>query len=173
MRCIRLFFLLVLALPLSSQSPPAAKPASVWAPFEFLLGDWVGEGTGTPGQGGGGFSFHPELEGKILVRRNVSDYPAAKDRPAVHHEDLMTVYIEGGAYKADYFDNEGHVIHYAVTPSVAGLVFLSEPGPGPRFRLTYAKTGPQTARLKFEIASPDLPDVFKSYIEATVRRTTK
>jgi hypothetical protein len=173
MRTFRFSLLLLLTLPLFAQSPPAAKPVSPWAPFEFLLGDWVGEGTGTPGQGGGGFSFHPELEGKILVRRNVADYPATKERPAAHHEDLMTVYIEGGAYKADYFDNEGHVIHYGVTPAGASLVFLSEPGPGPRFRLTYSKTGPQTARLKFEIASPDMPDVFKSYIEATVRRTAK
>ena len=166
----RLSVFIFAVIPLFAQSPPAVKPVSPWAPFEFLLGDWTGEGTGTPGQGAGGFSFHPELEGKILVRRNHAEYPASKDQPAAHHEDLLTVYIEGGAYKADYFDNEGHVIHYGVIPSSAGVVFLSEPGPGPRFRLTYTKTGPQTVRIKFEIAAPDLPDVFKSYLEATARR---
>ena len=30
----------------------AQKPANVWDPIEFLLGDWVGEGGGGPGQGG-------------------------------------------------------------------------------------------------------------------------
>ena len=168
--------LFAFALPLFAQSSPATadasapKPPSPWAPFEFLLGQWTGEGGGAPGAGAGAFSFEPELDGKILVRRNRADYPPADGRPAAHHEDLLTVFIEGGAYRADYFDNEGHVIHYAVTPAGPSLVFLSEPGPGPRFRLTYTKTGPQTVRIQFEIATPDLPDLFKSYLKATARR---
>ena len=35
--------------------------------LEFLLGNWVAEGGGAPGQGTGGFSFAPDLQGTILL----------------------------------------------------------------------------------------------------------
>src|ERR1700736_3539040 len=99
---------------LHAQTQP--KPANVWAPMEFLLGDWVGEGGGGPGQGAGEFSFHKDLDGKVAVRKNFAEYPAAKNRPALRHDDLMIVYPDSssGALRAIYFDNDGYVIHYSV-----------------------------------------------------------
>ena len=32
-----------------------------WDAWQFLLGEWVGEGGGAPGQGGGGMTFHFDL----------------------------------------------------------------------------------------------------------------
>src|ERR1035437_2254222 len=60
---------------------PADKPEG-WGPVQSLVGDWTGEGGGGPGQGSGTFSFKPDLQGKILVRRNRAEYPATKERAA-------------------------------------------------------------------------------------------
>jgi hypothetical protein len=152
-----------------------AKPDDRWAPLRFLIGEWIGEGTGQPGQSAGGFSFLPDLDKNILVRKNRADYPATKDRAAFSHTDLMLVYREPGAIKlrAIYFDTEDHVIHYTVEPSSDGnaVQFLSDASPSnPRYRLTYTKTGADTVAIKFEVAVPGKPDSFSTYIAAAARR---
>ena len=152
-----------------------SKDAGNWDAWQFFVGEWVGEGSGQPGQGTGAFSFRFELQGKILVRRNRSDYPATKERSAYSHEDLMIVYQEpgGSRTRAIYFDNEEHVIHYTAEFSAdqKTLTFLSDLAPGaPRFRLTYTKTGGATLGIKFEIAPPGKADSFSAYIEAVCRR---
>jgi hypothetical protein len=149
-----------------------------WAAFRFLLGEWVGEGDGKPGAGSGSFSFAPDLDDKVLVRKNRNQIPAANGRPAVNHEDLLIVYrgTDGKRNKAIYFDNEDHVINYTVTASDDGksLTFLSDPAPSqPRFRLTYNQEKGGTVRIKFEIALPGKTEEFKTYIEGTVRRREK
>jgi len=164
-------------LTFSCLSAQSAKTESPWAPLSFLIGEWIGEGGGQPGQGTGTFSFLPDLNQKILVRKNRSDYPATKERPAFTHTDLMTIYREPGAIKlrAIYFDTEDHVIHYTVEPSSDGQVvqFIGDASPAnPRFRLTYRKTGADTLSIRFEIAMPAKPDSFSTYIEATARRNS-
>jgi hypothetical protein len=175
-RTVRVLLLLTVAglLPVSTASN-AQQTTSVWAPFEYLLGDWVGEGGGQPGQGTGEFSFHPDLQNRILVRKNYATYPPTKDRPGFRHDDLMVVYreSESGPIRALYFDSEGHVIHYLVTASSEQktIEFLSEAlSSSPRYRLTYVKSGSDTLTLKFEIAPPGKPDSFSTYIEAKARR---
>ncbi len=143
-----------------------------WAPLEFLMGEWTGEGGGGPGQGKGGFSFLPDQNGAILVRKNRADYPAVKERPAYSHTDLMMIYKEPNEteLRAIYFDTEDHVIHYTVQPSADGnsVQFLSD-----SFRLTYRKTGADTVAIRFEIAPPDRPGAFATYIDATAHREKK
>ena len=73
---------------------PVACSADDWGAIQYLVGNWTGEGGGVPGQGVGGFSFQPDLHGKILVRKSRAEYPATKDRPAFEHDDLMIVYRE-------------------------------------------------------------------------------
>lgn len=160
---------LVFATPLSAQSK---EPAN-WDAFRFLIGEWVGEGAGAPGEATGGFSFSFDLEGKILVRRNHADYPATKDKPAYSHTDLMVIYQEPEGTRAIYFDNEGHVIHYAVSMSKdqTTLTFLSEPTPSaPRFRFTYNKAKNETMTFQFDMAPPGKPDAFSKYLEGSLRR---
>lgn len=148
-----------------------AAPAG-WDSLRFLQGDWIGEGGGQPGQASaGGFSFHPELDGKILVRRNRSEYPATKEHPAGVHEDLMVVYpgAEGKPARAVYWDNEGHVIQYTVSADGKSAVFLSEAdAAGMRYRLSYAATGASAVSIRFEVAPPG--KAFQVYVEASARR---
>ncbi|GLH68696.1 hypothetical protein GETHPA_02290 [Geothrix rubra] len=162
----RLLLPLLLAAPLVAQAP-AADP---FAPLRFLLGTWTGEGGGRPGQLSGEATFSLELDGHALVRRSWAETPAAPGRAASRHEDRLTVYPEGGGLRALYVDNEGHVIHYTVTGSAEGAVFLGDAGPGPRFRLTYRRTGTDTVALAFDIAQPGRPDAFTTYLQATMRR---
>jgi hypothetical protein len=136
----------------------------------FLEGAWKGEGGGLPGQSAGEATFRFELEGKALLRRSYADIPAQGGRPAAHHEDLMAIFPEGGQLKALYLDNEGHAIHYLVTPGADGVVFTSEATPGPRFRLTYRRRAEGRVVLAFEIAPPAAPEAFKPYLEAELRR---
>jgi hypothetical protein len=172
-RAVHVLLILAGLWPLSIVS--AQETPHDWAPFAYLLGDWVGEGGGQPGQGAGEFSFHPDLQNRILVRKSYAAYPPTKDRPAFRHEDLTVVYRESdnAPLRALYFDSEGHIIHYSVTasPDQKTIEFVSEALPAsPRYRLTYVITGSDTLTLKFEIAPPGKRDSFSTYIEAKAKR---
>lgn len=165
----------ILAVSLSSRQSLAQQPKEPnWDSFRFLLGEWVGEGTGAPGEGSGSFSFTFDLQGKTLVRKNSADYPAIKDKQAYSHTDLMVIYREADdSLKAIYFDNEGHVIHYAVNFSKDQntLTFLSDPSPtSPRFRFIYSKAAPDKLKLEFDIAPPGKPEAFSKYVEGSAHR---
>jgi hypothetical protein len=170
-----LCLLTVLPVPrLTSQQ--SASPN--WQDWGFLLGEWEGTGSGQPGQGAGKFTFKPDLQRRVLVRTNYAEYPATKEAPAFRHDDLMIVFRESssGPAKAVYFDSEGHVIHYGVRidESTKTATFVSEPAAGmPNYRLTYIGKGPDSVSIRFEIAPPDKPDQFQTYIEASARRTGK
>lgn len=149
---------------------------NLWVDWQPFLGTWQGVGRGEPGQGKGEFTFEPALQGAVLTRHNYAEYPATKDRAAFRHDDLMVIYPDADNKKtrADYWDNEGHVIHYDAEVSATKLVFLSnEAQAGPRYRLTYFKSaGGDELRLTFEIAPPNDRNAFKTYIEASARRKT-
>lgn len=157
----------------SASAQQAAKPAD-WEAWQFLLGEWEGEGSGTPGQGVGGFRFSLDLQKRVLVRKNWANYPATDKQPAFSHEDLMVIYQEPSQpTRAVYFDSEGHVIHYTVefSPDQNAVVFLSElRSTEPRYRLTYIKAPQKSVTLKFEIAPPGKPTEFKTYIQATAHQ---
>ncbi len=172
--CVLMCLCLCTALLPGLLSGQVVDKPSPWQAWQFLLGDWEGEGTGEPGEGIGNFSFATDLQGTVLVRRNHSDFPAARGRPATSHDDLMILYQEAGRpTRASYFDNEGHVIQYAAEFSRDSntVIFLSDPAPGtPRFRLTYGKKAEGLVTIRFEFAPPGKPDEFVRYIEAVARR---
>jgi hypothetical protein len=166
-----LLIVFLLLIPFLSQ----AQTKNEWAGWDFLLGEWVsGESSGVPGNASSGsFTLSPDLGGKILVRKNHAEYPPSNGRPAIVHDDLMIIYHEGGAAKAFYTDSEGHVIRYGVTlsPDSKKLVFLSEKTSGsPQYKLSYVNVQPGRVKLTFEIAPPDKPEEFKTYVEAVVKR---
>ena len=144
--------MLILALAAAMLASPGP-----WDNLKFLEGDWVAEG--------GSFTFHQELESKILVRKN-----RAETKGAVH-EDLMVVYPAAGnaPLRAIYWDNEGHIIHYTIKADGKQAVFLSEgDASGPRYRLTYENTGPGKVDIKFEVAPPGKE--FQMYLQGSARR---
>ena len=157
----------------AGQGGPPAGTAPSWDRWAFVLGDWEGDGSGSPGQGSGRFSFAFDLERRILVRRNHNEFPASQGRPASVHDDLLIVYPEGDRFRAVYFDNEDHVIHYTVEPSTEQnvLTLVSDRTPGaPRFRLAYRAAAGGALGIRFEIAQPDRPDAFAPYLEGTAHR---
>jgi hypothetical protein len=160
---------LLIAATLLCSVPVCAQD---WTPLNFLIGHWTGEGSNADqGTGTGAFSFIPDLQGKILLRRNFAEYPPANGKPAYRHDDLMIIYHDGATHdlRATYFDSEEHIIRYVIKPSENAAVFLSEgPQGAPRFRLTYSGAGPDRLKLKFEIAPPGKD--FAPYIEAGAHR---
>ena len=173
----RAFVVGVVGLLLASLSAMAeeSKVSEALKPLRFLVGDWTGKGGSKAEQGMGAFSFQFEVQGTVLVRRNVADYPATAQRPAVHHEDLMVIYSDPQTkgLQAMYFDNEPHVIHYAVEVSRDGdsVTFVSDESSNqPRFRLSYRRMGDGTVAGKFEIAAPGKSDEFANYMEWTAQR---
>jgi hypothetical protein len=163
-------FILALLLVAPLWLQPATPKADPFAAVQFLVGDWKGEGDGQPGQSTGAATFRFELEGRVLVRHSHADYPAANGRPASHHEDLLTLFAEGGDLKALYLDNENHVIRYLVAAVPGGVAFTSESAPTPRFRLTYLRKTEALVTVRFEIAPPAAPEAFKTYLEAVTRK---
>ncbi|MBI1746077.1 MAG: hypothetical protein HYR55_05750 [Acidobacteria bacterium] len=150
-------------------------PTDLWKPYQFLLGEWVAEGGGRPGQGSGAFSFAWSLDGKIMVRKNRADYPAGQGKPTLTHEDLMIIYPDqtGKGMPAIYFDNEGHVINYNTESNgdARSLTFISAVSSNkPRYRLTYTKTEKDTLSIKFEIAGPGQEGLFKTYLTGEARQ---
>ncbi len=138
----------VLALALLLAAPPsvdsAVKPADPWSTLRFLLGTWKGET-------GGEFTFAIDLGGKVAVRRNRSERaPGPGEAKGTVHEDLMVLYPKGRRLQAICWDDEGHVIRYAVRSEAGTVIFESEPGaPGPRYRLVYARRGADEVEVSF------------------------
>jgi hypothetical protein len=150
-------------------APSAPDPLAAVAP---LVGRW--EADPDPKQPGvsGWTLFERVAQGHAIVRKNHARYPATKEHPATTHDDVMLLFAENGQVRAEYVDNEGHVIRYGVqAPDASTLVFLSEgPAPAPRFRLTYTWLKKDRLELTFEIAPPGATD-FKPYIQARLHRS--
>lgn len=145
---------------------PGGDPLSE---LRFLIGDWVADGPASAGIGH--FEFTPDVQGKVLIRHNHAEIPAAKPKPAVTHDDIMIIYAEE-VVRATYVDSEGHVIRYMLAPGAPGTAtFVSETAQGtPRFRLSYRKLPDGRLGGKFELAPPDKPEDFKTYLEWTAKR---
>jgi hypothetical protein len=172
MKILFLALALLSSLPVTAQTVPntAADP---FKPLAFLEGTWdANVQNNTAVKLSGRYSFHRELDGHILARHSTSDVsckaPANFD---CAHSDLLYVFQDahGSGLKADYFDNEGHVIHYDVsTPTPASVIFLSAPGPGPQFRLSYElSAGVMTG--KFQMHMPGQSE-WRTYLEWSGKR---
>lgn len=165
--------ILCLVLALLSYLPVAAQSASPSAsdPFKslaFLEGTWDANVQNNAAvKLSGRYSFGRELNGHIFARHATNDpncqAPASFD---CSHGDLLYVFQDapGSALKADYFDSEGHVIHYDVsTPTPTSVVFLSAPGPGPKFRLAYELSNSMMSG-RFQMQMPGQTD-WRTYLE--------
>jgi hypothetical protein len=140
--------LLVLAMLLAA---PAARADDGWAAWQPMLGTFVADGAT--------MTLEPALDGKVLVRKN----------QAGKHSDLMVISVDGGKTRADYWDNEGHVIRYDVTVAGTQAVFLAAPrADAPGFRFTVDFADRDNLGMTFEVAPPG--GAFKSYLSGKMRR---
>jgi hypothetical protein len=139
---------------------------SAWNKWNWLIGDWKGEGSGQPGQGSGTFSFFFDLDRNVIVRKSHSEYPATEGKPKIIHDDLMIIYHDAasGQEKSIYFDNEGHTITYTVAYQEKSIVLTSTKIQDmPVFRLTYTLPGNDTVNTRFEMSQDGVK--FIPYIE--------
>ncbi len=147
-----------------------------WDGWDFVLGTWEGEGGGEPGQGTGGFTFAPELDGRILVRRSFTEFPPHEGRPAFRHDDLIIVdRDDAGTIRATYWDNEGHRIDYEVTDSETprAITFQTREKPGAeRIRFIYWDRGPGRLEFTFDLAAPGASE-FTTHVRGNARRVER
>jgi hypothetical protein len=167
--------LLTLLCIFINHSLNAQLPANPWSKWDYLIGEWIGDGKGDPGEAKGWFSLKTNLDKNILVRTNHAEFPATNDRPAAVHDDLIIVYAgtSGNSAKAIYFDNEKHVINYSVSyGDVDNAIILTSEAQenAPRFRFTYKRIDEEKIKTIFEIAPPGKPDSFSVYIEGTAHK---
>jgi hypothetical protein len=161
-------------LTLAGSATFAAEPAEL-KPFTFLLGEWPAAGSGQPGAGSGAAVFSRGLQDRVILRTSYAEYGPAAGKPASRHDDLMVIYAgPGGGVRADYYDNEGHVIRYAVRSPAAGqAVLLSEAtGSEPRFRLSYTLEAGGILKGEFAIAPSGAPEAFKPYLTWDSRKAS-
>ena len=148
-------------LALAVQPPPATetttKTQDAWSSLKRLAGNWEAGGANR-------FSLVEDLQGKAYVRRNHAEYPG------VVHDDLMIVYREGDRVRADYYDNEGHVIRYTVDGGDEIRMVSDVTAGAPRYRLTYYFSVQDKVDIRFEIAPPGQAEAFKLYLAGTARR---
>ena len=169
---MKLKLLIIITFLFNSTLTHCQENSNHWDKFNYLIGNWQGEGSGDPGKGEGYFSFKLDLDNKILIRNSHSEYPAVKDKPLIIHDDLMIVYLNysGKPERAIYFDNEGHVINYSITFSDSNdIVFTSDIVPKfPIFKLTYSKIENDLLNTKFEISQDGKNYI--TYVEGKSKR---
>ncbi len=168
--CAALLALLCAALA----APALAEAPSGWAELQRLVGSWRAD-SGSGGAPGtalrGAETWRAELDGRVLVRRDTSEYAATARHPAFRHAGL-TVFAPApaGGLEARSFDNEGHVIDYDVAAADTAIVLTSRPVAGaPRFRLAYRPAG-EAWDVTFEIAPPGAPGAFRRYVAGRMHR---
>lgn len=165
---------LLVTVPVMAQNSPQQQ-TNPFQQLSFLIGTWDAKTVNTPDvTAGGTYTFQMELRNHILARHSFNNSSTCKG-PAgfdCEHGDLLYIYVDGPGQplRAIYFDNEGHVIHYAVSaPSPTTAEFLSDPDrPGPQFRLFYELKGAEMSG-KFQIRMPGQKE-WKSYLEWTGSR---
>ena len=163
--------ILTLTLIIGFNSMCFGQSDATWAKFNWLMGEWVGEGVGQPGQGNGTFSFKFDLDKHILVRRSQTIFPKDESKPEIIHDDLMIIYpdISGDPSTAIYFDNEGHTINYFVQCSEKAIIFTSSKiQDATVFRLTYTLIDNKMINTKFEMSRDG--EKFKTYVEGNSKK---
>jgi hypothetical protein len=149
------------------QGPPDV--ATRWQTLRFLIGTWQARTAGATPQDVkdfGTYSFRAELNGTVLARHSSQDSCKGPADFDCDHHDLLYIFRDTATapIHAIYFDNEGHVIHYAVsTPAPNVAVFDSTDPTGPKYRLSYQQSG-VVLLGKFEVAAPGQAE-YKTYLE--------
>ena len=165
----KLVFVVCMAASCVRIAAPAESAIDPWKSLQFLMGTWEArtQGGSAGAAGVGTYTFQPELRNHVLARHSGSEKCQGPADYDCEHADLLYIYRDasGQSYKAIYFDNEGHVIHYDVSvPTPTTAILLSEASrPGPQFRIVYELKGTMMYG-KFQMRAPGQTE-FQSYLE--------
>lgn len=146
------------------------QKTTTWDKWQWLIGDWKTVDEGRNDQASGTFSFKPDLDQKILVRKGHAEYGQLRADPMIHN-DLMIIYpgYSGTPAKAVYFDNEGHSISYTFAVTDKSIIFTSERmANAPIFRMGYYKVDSNVVNAKFETSQDGVK--FQTYMEGKCTR---
>ena len=125
----------------------------------FLVGHW------TDGQGDavdmhskltGVSSFTAEAGGAVILRRDHTNLVDGAGRPVRGFDQIMTIFAEGGALRADDFD-PNHIIHYVsakVQPGKSVVFSSAASNTAPVFRLAYTLAAPHVLSVEFSMMPP-------------------
>ena len=154
---------LFLFLP-SFLSAQMSKRDSLWMILQPFIGNWMGEGSGEPGNGSYERSYQFILNKRFIEIRNKSTYPPTdKFSKGEVHEDIGYYSYDGGrkVFVLRQFHAEGFVNQYkldSISADKKTLVFVSEAieniPPGYRAKETYCLLNDNEIEETFEIAEP-------------------
>ena len=151
-----------------------ASAADPWAPVQFLVGTWHGDGKAENAIGKGTTTFTWEVGHQVLVRRDRTEFAATAKESASTYEALMVIYQNpsSGQIEANYFDSGKHVIHYklAATDKPDSAQFVSDAPGGPVFRLSYVLGASMDLTVTFEIKPPGNEAGFQTMAAGVVHR---
>jgi len=160
--------LIAIVVVLLLQVQPAASAPLQISAADFLIGEWNAPDTGTGPNKGGTSTIHPDLDATILFRH---DHVALRQGGTL--DLMMPIFVSAEKLRAEYYDTEGHVIHYVSAEIVphSRIVFLSDsPAAKPAFRLTYERLSADELAVTFAIAPPGKPRDFKIYRSGRLTR---
>lgn len=167
----------VFLLP-SLPAPQTKTRSDVWEPLKFFIGNWEGQGNGTPGVSSVQRKYRLTLNDKFLHVQNRSTYePQPKNPKGEIHEDWGMISFDKSRKQFVFrqFHVEGFVNQYLMTSISADgktIVFTSESieniPAGWRARETYKITGPDEFVEVFELAGPGKD--FETYSEGHFKR---
>ena len=81
-------------LILSAFFAAAVYPADNLNPAKFLIGRWAGDLYGDMGSTVASFSFTVDVQGRVLIGRSSSSYPANPRGPAYRRDTMMIIYSD-------------------------------------------------------------------------------
>lgn len=155
-----------------------SKQDSVWLPFKFMIGNWIGLSEGQPGKGKYERSYVFVLNKKFIEVNNKSIYPATKENPKGEiHEDHGFISYDHikKTFVLRQFHIEGFVNQYrieSISKDGRTIVFISESieniPTGFRAKETYQITNDNEFIETFELAEPGKD--FELYSKAILKR---
>jgi len=129
--------------------------------FAFLMGSWISPMSGEPGEGlASSSTFSFELDKQVILRKSRAESaPKPGEEKGLVHDDLLIIFQEReeSFLRANYFDNEGHTLHYTASFPAKGKgdIFETDPTrPGSRFRLVYSTGTNDDLWSAFQVGVP-------------------
>lgn len=172
-------FLLALLLAAAAKDKPPttyaiplpAKPS--FAPFEWLVGEWVGKTGGRGPQGEIHLSVAFALDNRFMIFRQESRLTASPSAPPAL-ESWIGILSGGpnGSFLLDTYSSTGFVTRYGVTAEGSEIHLNSQggslPPPGWLFRGTIERAGEAEFNETVQMAPPNRP--FFDYYSARFTR---